>query len=197
MHISLTGSTLRSGTAYQAFFNSAPASSNYPLTDARLYANGHRKHRTIMTEKTASRIPVAGMLVLFLLCFLWGANVVAIKISITGVPPLLTATLRSSVATILLVLYCRMRGYTVFIPKNDIHHAVILGGLFALDFLFLYWGNQYTHASRAVIFLYTQPFWTALGVPSNRRGNPGSCLCCRASRRPASGRPTRSRRSGS
>jgi drug/metabolite transporter (DMT)-like permease len=132
-----------------------------------------------MTEKSASRIPVAGMLVLVLLCFLWGANVVAIKISITGVPPLFTATLRSSVATILLVLYCRIRGYTVFIPKNELRHAVILGILFALDFLFLYWGNQYTHASRAVIFLYTQPFWTALGAHFLLKGdrlNRSKCL---------------------
>jgi len=132
-----------------------------------------------MTEKSASRIPVPGMLVLVLLCFLWGANVVAIKISITGVPPLLTATLRSSVATILLVLYCRIRGYTVFIPRNELRHAVTLGILFALDFLFLYWGNQYTHASRAVIFLYTQPFWTAIGAHFLLKGdrlNRSKCL---------------------
>lgn len=132
-----------------------------------------------MTEKSASRIPAADMLVLVLLSFLWGANVVAIKISITGVPPLLTATLRSSIATILLVFYCRIRGYSVSIPKNELGHAAIIGLLFALDFLFLYWGNQYTHASRAVIFLYTQPFWTALGahflLPGDRL-NRSKCL---------------------
>ena len=117
-----------------------------------------------MREKFESRIPLAGMLFLILLCFLWGSNVVAIKISLVGVPPLFTATIRSTVAAILLALYCRMKGYAVFIPRSELRHAVIIGVFFAFDFLFMYWGIQYTHASRAVIFLYTQPFWTALGA---------------------------------
>ena len=117
-----------------------------------------------MKDTSAPGIPIAAMLVLIVLCFIWGANVVAIKISITGIPPLFTAALRSIVATILLVLYCRIRGYEVFIPRKELRHALIIGVLFTCDFLFLYWGNQYTHASRAVIFLYTQPFWTALGA---------------------------------
>jgi drug/metabolite transporter (DMT)-like permease len=132
-----------------------------------------------MRDKSASGIPIAGMLALVGLCFLWGANVVAIKISIAGVPPLFTAALRSGVAAILLVLYCRMRGYAVFIPKKELRHALIIGVLFAFDFLFLYWGNQFTHASRAVIFLYTQPFWTALGAHFILKGdrlNLSKCL---------------------
>lgn len=117
-----------------------------------------------MKTHQASHIPITGMFILILLCAIWGANVVAIKISIQGIPPLLAATLRSIAATVLLVFYCRMRGYPVLIPLRVLGHALVIGLLFALDFFFLYWGNQYTHGSRAVIFLYTQPFWTALGA---------------------------------
>lgn len=117
-----------------------------------------------MEARTATRIPVAAVAILTLLCFIWGANVVAIKVSIQGVPPLLTAGLRSAVAACLLAAYCLVRGYKVLVPRAKLHHAAVIGTLFALDFLLLYWGNLFTHASRAVIFLYTQPFWTAIGA---------------------------------
>jgi len=124
-----------------------------------------------MKDAFAPRIPVVGMLVLIALCFIWGANMVALKISFVGVPPLLTAVIRSIVSAFLLALYCRLRGYAVFIPKSELRHAVIIGILFAFNFLFLYWGTHYTHASRAIIFLYAQPFLTALGAHFLLRGD--------------------------
>jgi drug/metabolite transporter (DMT)-like permease len=39
-----------------------------------------------------------------------------------------------------------------------------IGFLFAMDFLFLYWGIAYTTASRSIIFLYTHPFFVAIGA---------------------------------
>ena len=43
--------------------------------------------------KGAGRIPLGGGLLLVLVCFLWGANVVSIRISNQGIPPLLAAAL--------------------------------------------------------------------------------------------------------
>jgi drug/metabolite transporter (DMT)-like permease len=106
---------------------------------------------------------IAGLL-LVLVCFLWGANSVSIKISNEGIPPLMAASIRSVVAAFLLAFYARYKGETVFFPVGHRKHGIVIGLLFGLDFFFLYWGIAFTTASRSVIFLYTHPFWVALGA---------------------------------
>jgi len=113
---------------------------------------------------TSGAIPLTASLILAMLCFLWGGNMVSIKISNQGIPPLAAATVRSGIAAAILWAYARARGKAVFFPRRDLRHAAVIGILFALEFIFLYWGAALTDASRAIIFLYTQPFWTALGA---------------------------------
>ena len=112
----------------------------------------------------ADGIPLNGMLLLILVCGLWGGNLVSIKISNHGIPPLMAATFRSLVASLLLWLYAKSKGAVVLLRGEDFKHAVALGTLFALDFIFLYLGAAYTDASRAIIFLYTHPLWVAIGA---------------------------------
>jgi drug/metabolite transporter (DMT)-like permease len=99
-----------------------------------------------------------------LVCFLWGANIPSIKVSNQGIPPLLAAAVRSAAAAFLLWAYARARGEAVGLAGPCLGHGAAIGALFGLDFLFLYWGTAFTHASRAVVFLYTHPFWVALGA---------------------------------
>jgi len=89
---------------------------------------------------------------------------VSIKISNQGIPPLLAAAVRSAVAGALLWGYAWIKRESVLLRSEDFRHGIVIGTLFGLDFLFLYWGTVFTHASRAVIFLYTHPFWVALGA---------------------------------
>jgi drug/metabolite transporter (DMT)-like permease len=117
-----------------------------------------------MGEKTSGTIPLTTGLLLVMVCFLWGGNMVSIKISNRGIPPLLAATIRSAVASGLLWVYARGRRERAFLRGRDLRHGAAIGILFALDFLFLYWGTAFTHASRGIIFLYTHPFWVALGA---------------------------------
>jgi len=112
------------------------------------------------------------MLLLVIVCFLWGGNIVSIKFSNQGVPPIMAATFRSLVASALVWMYARMKGEDALMHGPDFKHGVVLGLLFAADFIFLYLGPVYTNASRAVIFLYTHPFLVALGahflIPGDR-----------------------------
>jgi drug/metabolite transporter (DMT)-like permease len=114
--------------------------------------------------RSEQAVSPAGGLLLVLVCFLWGANVVSIRISNQGIPPLLAATVRSAVAALLVWVYARWRGTAVSFPKGYRRHGVVIGCLFGVDFLFLYWGVAFTTASRSIIFLYTHPFWVALGA---------------------------------
>lgn len=117
-----------------------------------------------MKPSASQTIPPTGILLLIMVCFLWGGNIVTIKVSNQGIPPILAATLRSLLAAGLLWAYARWKGEKVFLSREDLKHGLALGFLFGMDFLFLYWGPSFTDASRAVIFLYTQPLWTALGA---------------------------------
>jgi len=107
---------------------------------------------------------MTGMLLLILVSFLWGGNMVSIKISNQGIPPVMAATVRSGLAALLMWVYARSLGEPVFLRGPDFKHGVAIGALFALDFIFLYLGPVFTNASRAIIFLYTHPLWVALGA---------------------------------
>lgn len=117
-----------------------------------------------LPERISPKVPVNGLLLLVLVSLIWGGNMVSIKVSNEGVPPILAATIRSLIASILLWAYAFILGKEVLFSRQDLGHAFAIGTLFGLDFLFLYWGAAYTDASRAVIFLYTHPFWVAVAA---------------------------------
>ena len=134
-------------------------------------------------SEASSHIPVAGVLFLVMLSFLWGANMVSIKFSNQGVPPVIAATIRSAVASFLLWLYARHLSEKVFLSGGDLKHGIVIGVLFGVEFLVLYLGPSFTDVSRAVIFLYSHPFWVALGahflLPNDRltwSKSAGLCL---------------------
>jgi len=110
------------------------------------------------------RLPPCAGLLLVLLCFLWGAQSVSIKFSNRGMPPLMAAALRSLVAGLLVWALARWKGRKAAFPSGQTRHALMIGLLFGLEFLFLYWSLVYTPVSRSLIFLYTHPFWVALGA---------------------------------
>jgi drug/metabolite transporter (DMT)-like permease len=113
---------------------------------------------------TSATVPLTASLILVGLCLIWGGNTVSIKISNQGIPPLLAATGRSAVAATLLWVYARARREGVFLRGGDLRHGAVIGILFGLEFVFLYWGLAFTDVSRGIIFLYTHPFWVALGA---------------------------------
>jgi drug/metabolite transporter (DMT)-like permease len=115
-------------------------------------------------HSTGGRLPLKAGLILGLLCFLWGAQSVSIKFSNQGMPPMMAAALRSLVAGGLVWGYARFRNRDVAFPPGQSRHAAIIGLLFGLEFLFLYWSLVFTPVSRSLIFLYTNPFWVALGA---------------------------------
>lgn len=98
------------------------------------------------------------------LCIIWGLQQVAIKFALAGISPIMQAGLRSVGATILLCLWMRWRGITIFERDGAEWWGVLACVLFSCEFIFLYWALEYTTTSRGVVFLYTSPFIVALGV---------------------------------
>ena len=102
--------------------------------------------------------------ILVLCCVAWGLNQVAIKIGLAGVSPLLGAGLRSFIAVVLLWAWCRLRGEPLLARDGTWGYGLFIGLLFAAEFVFIYGGLAFTTASRSVIFLYSAPFFVALGA---------------------------------
>jgi drug/metabolite transporter (DMT)-like permease len=106
--------------------------------------------------------PPAIALVL-MLCLSWGFNQISVKLLLPDIPPMLQATIRSVVALPLLMLIARLRGVKIFVADGTLVPGLFAGVLFGLEFVMIFAGISLTSASRAVVFLYTAPFFVALG----------------------------------
>lgn len=116
------------------------------------------------TYQTKPHLDFKAVMILVILCTLWGGNMAAIKFSNKGLEPIFTAGFRSLVAAGLMLLWTAYRKEPVF-PRNlKIIHALTVGFLFGLEFCLIYLALRFTLASRSYIFLYTHPFWVALGA---------------------------------
>ena len=113
-------------------------------------------------QKTELDRLAIGMMVLF--CTIWGVQQVAIKLASTGISPVWQAGLSSIGATVIVLLWAHLRGVRLGERDGTLVPGVLAGLLFAAEFALIFLGLEYTTASRGVIFLYTAPFFVALGA---------------------------------
>jgi drug/metabolite transporter (DMT)-like permease len=117
-----------------------------------------------MRISSAGRPLSAGAIALMLmLCLSWGFNQIAVKLVLPDIPPMLQAMIRSIGALPVLLLIARLRGAKIFVRDGTLGAGLFAGLLFGLEFVLIFRGLQLTSASRAVVFLYTAPFFVALG----------------------------------
>jgi drug/metabolite transporter (DMT)-like permease len=112
----------------------------------------------------AGRELSAGAVALMLmLCLSWGFNQIAVKLVLPDVPPMLQALIRSAGALPVLLIIGRLRGVKFFERDGTLWAGLSAGVIFGIEFVLIYRGLLLTSASRAVVFLYTAPFFVALG----------------------------------
>ncbi|MEF7615111.1 DMT family transporter [Aquincola sp. MAHUQ-54] len=117
-----------------------------------------------MTDRRTALDPGA-IALLLTCCGLWGLNQVATKVALADFPPFLQAGLRSAVAALLVLGWTRLRGLPLFGRDGSLAGGLLTGLLFAGEFGLIFFGLQYTTASRMVVFIYLAPFVVALGMP--------------------------------
>jgi drug/metabolite transporter (DMT)-like permease len=117
-----------------------------------------------INNKSVQHLPLTAVSLMALLCLLWGGNLVSIKVSNQGIPPIFGAAMRSIAACGILWIYARLMRRRFLLGRDYLKHGVIIGSLFGMSFLFLYWGLVFTDVSRSVIFIYTHPFWVAIAA---------------------------------
>jgi drug/metabolite transporter (DMT)-like permease len=100
---------------------------------------------------------------MLMLCLSWGFNQIAVKLVLPDVPPMLQALSRSVGALPVLLIIGWLRGVKFFERDGTLWAGLSAGIIFGFEFVLIYRGLLLTSASRAVVFLYTAPFFVALG----------------------------------
>src|SRR5450755_965294 len=100
---------------------------------------------------------------MLMLCLSWGFNQIAVKLVLPDVPPMLQALSRSVGALPVLLIIGWLRGVKFFERDGTLGAGLSAGIIFGVEFVLIYRGLLLTSASRAVVFLYTAPFFVAFG----------------------------------
>ena len=111
--------------------------------------------------RSLSLFAIALMLVL---CASWGINTVMVKLALPEVPPLMQATVRSIGGFFVILLASWPRGIPLFRRDGTLAAGLLMGTIFAIEFVVMFIGLRFTTAGRAVVFVYTAPFFVAFGA---------------------------------
>jgi drug/metabolite transporter (DMT)-like permease len=111
-----------------------------------------------------NHLDATATILMVILCACWGVNQVAIKLGNAGISPIFHAGLRSLGSAALVWAWSAHRGVRLFSRDGSLGVGLVVGALFAGEFVFIYAGLLYTTASRAVLFIYTAPFVVAIGA---------------------------------
>ncbi|CAL96368.1 DMT family transporter [Azoarcus olearius] len=111
-----------------------------------------------------SHLDRSAIALMVVLCLVWGVQQVTIKLASAGISPVLQAGLRSIGASVLVWAWAMSRGVRLGEADGTLRPGLLAGVLFAFEFALIFWALDFTTASRGVIFLYTAPFFVALGA---------------------------------
>ena len=114
-------------------------------------------------RSTGRPLSPGAVALMLMLCLSWGFNQIAVKLALPDVPPFLQATIRSAGALPVLLIIGSLRGVKFFERDGTLSAGLFAGVLFGAEFVLIFRGLLLTSASRAVVFLYTAPFFVALG----------------------------------
>jgi drug/metabolite transporter (DMT)-like permease len=97
------------------------------------------------------------------LCAIWALGQISIKVAVEGISPLWQAGLRSLAAAVVVGAWTLSRGTSLVPARGSGAWSLVLGAVFAIEFVMLYLGMTLTSAARGTVLLYTAPFFVALG----------------------------------
>lgn len=98
------------------------------------------------------------------LCVCWGFTQVAVKLIADDVSPMMQMGVRSAVAAVVLGLITLRRDGARIFADGTLPSGLLVGLLFAVEFLFIAQGLTLTSASHLVVFVYSAPIFSALGL---------------------------------
>jgi drug/metabolite transporter (DMT)-like permease len=132
-----------------------------PATTRRQAGRGFMSSHQTLVSSGGRPLSAGAIALMLLLCLSWGFNQIAIKPVIPE--PFTQAAIRSAGALLVILSIAWIRGVKLFERDGTLGAGLFAGVIFGLEFVLIYRGLLLTSASRAVVFLYTAPFFVALG----------------------------------
>ncbi|MFA5596365.1 MAG: DMT family transporter [Pusillimonas sp.] len=114
--------------------------------------------------QTRKAIDTSAVSIMTVLCMIWAFQQIAIKAAAPDIAPILQIAMRSGIAIVLVGLLMLWQRVPVSFSDGGWRPGLLVGFLFALEFLLMGEGLRYTTASHMTVFLYTAPFFAAIGL---------------------------------
>ncbi|WP_433988994.1 DMT family transporter [Sulfitobacter sp. TBRI5] len=105
-----------------------------------------------------------GATALILFALLLALNQVVIKVSGGGFGPVFQAGLRSAGAVVVLLVWMRLKGVALVMPRGVSRWGLLSGLAFTFEFICLFTALDFTSVSRASVIFYSMPVWLAIAA---------------------------------
>lgn len=103
------------------------------------------------------------ILVFSLICFIWGSTWLAIRIGLETLTPLFSSGLRFILASLLILLWMRVKGMEFQKDKISTRLYLIMGIFsFVIPFGLVYWAEQFVPSGLAAVLFAVYPFFVVL-----------------------------------
>ncbi|MDE2306430.1 MAG: DMT family transporter, partial [Gammaproteobacteria bacterium] len=116
------------------------------------------------TDNTRRPLDRRAVLMTLGLCMIWGAQQAAMKAVATEVAPLMQLSIRFAFAAAFFGAWVLLEEGPGAFGDGTLPGGALMGLLFTLEFVLVGEALVYTSASHTIVFLYTSPIFTALGV---------------------------------
>ncbi len=113
-------------------------------------------------RERSKRVPIRVLAFVSFLAFLWGGNLVALKIAFNGLPPFAAAGIRFSIALPLIVLWAAIRNIRLLPTRTELPGLMLISAVFTVQIVLINLGTSLTLAGRATVFLNAYPVYVAL-----------------------------------
>jgi drug/metabolite transporter (DMT)-like permease len=101
--------------------------------------------------------------VYIMLCLIWGSTWLAIRLGLDSLTPFISAGLRFTLASVIILLFMKLRRVTVQLDRRSVKLYMLLALFsYAVPFGLVYWGEQYVPSGLAAVLFAVYPFFIAL-----------------------------------
>lgn len=113
-----------------------------------------------------TRLPLdtRATVLMLLFCLVLSMQQITIKATAQDIAPVLQIALRSGISAVLVGLFMYSRGTRLNFADGSWKPGLVVGALFATEYLLMGESLRHTSASHVVIFMYTAPLFSALGL---------------------------------
>jgi len=118
-----------------------------------------------MTHRATRRaLDLKAAIIVLVLCLIWGAQQVVMKAVAPDVAPTMQLAIRFAGAAVFFGVWVFVREGREALSDGTLRSGLLLGSMFSLEFVFLGEALAHTTAAHAIVFLYSAPIFTALGL---------------------------------